>query len=317
MGALAVFSLDLAQQVLLKVVFGLLGFFTVLFYTWRAVKPKAFLKEMIDRTLSWWVIVLLYLVFFCIHPILGFLGLGALALGSFRELTGKLDEESMPRSLRGLALATIPVQFYLSYTGSLLAVTALIPAGFLIVASIFALMFEQVKGIRTGPATALWALLLTTYGLSLLALLLSLPPIQSDKVVQTSGLFAYYLFLTQFNDVLQFLWGTIFGRHYITPTISPKKTWEGLIGGMFTTIALAYVLRFLTPFTEAQSAIVGALLALTGFLGDLTLSAFQRSLDLKDMGRLIPGHGGLLDRIDSITLSSITYFYLIYYWYYA
>src|SRR5581483_370879 len=129
--------------------------------------------------------------------------------------TGKLDEESLPRSLRGLAMAVIPIQFFLSYQGNLLAVSALIPAGFLIVALIFALMFEDVRAIRTGPANALWALLLTTYGLSLLALLLSLPPIRSESVVQTSGLFAYYLFLTQFNDVLQFLWGSIFGRHFI------------------------------------------------------------------------------------------------------
>jgi phosphatidate cytidylyltransferase len=117
--------------------------------------------------------------------------------------------------------------------------------------------------------------------------------------------------------VLQFLWGSIFGRHQISPEISPKKTWEGFLGGLVTTVGLAYALRFLTPFNEQQSLIVGAVLAITGFTGDLVLSAFKRSLGLKDMGNVIPGHGGLLDRIDSVTLSSISYFYVIYYWFYS
>ncbi|HUP55996.1 MAG TPA: phosphatidate cytidylyltransferase [Bdellovibrionota bacterium] len=311
------FDLDLAQQVLLRIVFGILSFFTILFYSWRALRPKAFLKEMISRTHSWWAIVLLYLVFFCIHPILGFVGLGALAFFSLSELMDKLDQKNLPNSLRYLALGVVPIQFVLSYRAELIAVSALIPVVFLVLASLLTLMLEDVKMIRIGPATALWTLMLTTYGLSHLALLLSLPPINAGRFSQTSGLFAYYLFLTQFNDVLQFLWGSLLGRHRISPEISPKKTWEGFLGGLATTIALAYGLRFLTPFSETQSLIVGALLAITGFVGDLVLSAFKRSLGLKDMGSVIPGHGGLLDRIDSVTLSSITYFYLIYYWFYS
>jgi phosphatidate cytidylyltransferase len=115
--------------------------------------------------------------------------------------------------------------------------------------------------------------------------------------------------------VLQFIWGTIFGKRFISPVISPKKTWEGLLGAIFTTMFIAYFLRFITPFNEWQSVLIGFILPLFGFWGDLTISSLKRHLKVKDLGTIIPGHGGILDRVDSILLSSLVYFYLIYFWF--
>jgi phosphatidate cytidylyltransferase len=118
----------------------------------------------------------------------------------------------------------------------------------------------------------------------------------------------------QFNDVLQFIWGTLFGKRLISPIISPKKTWERLIGAVLTTMILANALRYLTPFTMWQSLLIGLLMPIFGFWGDLTISTLKRNLKVKDMGTVIPGHGGVLDRIDSILISSLVYFYLVYFW---
>ncbi len=111
------------------------------------------------------------------------------------------------------------------------------------------------------------------------------------------------------------MWGATLGRHPIAPEASPKKTWEGFLGGAATTTILAWALREITPFSEIQSLLVGLGLGITGYLGDLNISAVKRNLNLKDMGHVIPGHGGILDRIDSLTFSSLLFFYVVAYWF--
>lgn len=307
---------DATIQTILTICLSILLFFTLLFYAWRFVRPRPFLKEMLDRTHSWWVIFFLYILFFCIEKNLGYVGLALLSASALYEFLGKLDDSQVPRSLRWLCFIMVPVQFVLCWRSEFLPAVVLIPVVFFVLGTVIVLLFEKTKVIITAPATALWAMLINVYGFAHLALLLSFPALPGSPT-GAQGLFLFYIFLTQFNDVLQFLWGTILGRHKIHTEISPKKTWEGLIGGVVTTAVLAVLLHDLTPFDVTQSVIVGLLLATTGFLGDLTVSAIKRSLGLKDMGTVIPGHGGILDRIDSIVLSSLIYFYLVLYWFYS
>ena len=100
-------------------------------------------------------------------------------------------------------------------------------------------------------------------------------------------------------------WGKLTGRHKVTPTVSPKKTWEGLIGGIATTTLLASLIGpYLTPMDFRWSALAGLTIGLSGFLGDITMSAMKRALGVKDTGGLIPGHGGILDRVDSLTYAA-------------
>ena len=122
------------------------------------------------------------------------------------------------------------------------------------------------------------------------------------------------LFLGQFNDVLQFLWGKLFGKHKITPDVSPNKTWEGFIGGLVCTIILGYFLRFLTFFTPVQAVTASFCIAFAGFFGDLNMSAIKRDLGIKDMGNTIPGHGGIMDRLDSLSFASLIFFHLVRTW---
>jgi phosphatidate cytidylyltransferase len=123
--------------------------------------------------------------------------------------------------------------------------------------------------------------------------------------------------LTQFNDVAQFTWGKLFGKHKIVPKVSPKKTWEGFLGGFVSTIIAAAIAGpFLTPLPFYYAAIAGAVIAIAGFLGDITISAFKRDLGVKDSGGLIPGHGGILDRVDSLTYAAPVFTHFVRYFFY-
>ena len=127
----------------------------------------------------------------------------------------------------------------------------------------------------------------------------------------------FLIFLTQFNDVAQYTWGKMFGRRKIIPGVSPNKTWEGFLGGVGTTFVMAIATApLVTPFSLAHAAAAGLLIPVAGFIGDVTVSALKRDLGVKDTGSLIPGHGGILDRIDSLTFTAPLFFHFTRYFYY-
>lgn len=123
--------------------------------------------------------------------------------------------------------------------------------------------------------------------------------------------------MTQFNDVCQYVWGKSFGKHKIVPKVSPNKTWQGFIGGSATVIVVSYFAApYLTPLTPMQGLVAGMIIAFSGFIGDLVISSVKRDLRIKDTSQFIPGHGGILDRIDSLMFTAPLFFHYIYYLYY-
>jgi len=126
-------------------------------------------------------------------------------------------------------------------------------------------------------------------------------------------LLTFLLVITQASDVLQYLWGKMLGRRPIAPRISPNKTVEGAIGGIACASAIGVLLAPITPFSPAQAGVVAFAVALAGFVGGLLLSAIKRRRGIKDWSDLIPGHGGILDRLDSLVLSAPLFFYFVYF----
>ena len=124
-------------------------------------------------------------------------------------------------------------------------------------------------------------------------------------------LLMYFLVVVQASDVLQYLWGKWLGRHPIAPAISPSKTVEGFTGGIICATLLGASLWRLTPFTLLEAAGVSLMITLLGFAGGLVLSAEKRARGIKDWGRLIPGHGGLLDRVDSLWLAAPPFYWWV------
>lgn len=156
-----------------------------------------------------------------------------------------------------------------------------------------------------------WSLLVCVFNLGHVAFLMRTPASELPEA-GPAGLVFFLIFITQLNDVAQFSWGKMIGRRQISPRFSPNKTWEGAIGG-FVTSGIIFVLLapVFTPLSFWPSVWIGATLPVLGFLGDITLSAIKRDLGVKDTSRLIPGHGGALDRLDSLMFTAPWYFHML------
>jgi phosphatidate cytidylyltransferase len=174
-------------------------------------------------------------------------------------------------------------------------------------------LIGETSGFLRAAGTLHWGLMATVFSISHVAFLLVLP-----KAVNPHGggpgLVLYLVFLTQGNDIAQYIWGRTLGSHKVIPKVSPGKTVEGLLGGVATTVFLAWLLApRLTPLTSRESILAGLLIGLGGFLGDVVISALKRDLKIKDSGTLLPGHGGILDRIDSLSYTAPLFFHFVWY----
>jgi len=128
-------------------------------------------------------------------------------------------------------------------------------------------------------------------------------------------LIAFLVIVVQSSDVLQYVWGKLFGRHKLAPSISPSKTWEGLLGGVLSATALGAALWWATPFNPWQAALMALAINVMGFFGGLVMSAIKRDRGVKDWGTLIEGHGGMLDRLDSVVFAAPIFFHLTRYFF--
>jgi phosphatidate cytidylyltransferase len=137
------------------------------------------------------------------------------------------------------------------------------------------------------------------------------------NAVNAYGYLLYLIFATELNDVAAFTFGRLFGKHPFRSNISPKKTWEGAAGALAVSMALPWALRFSFPyFGTTQLILAGLIVGMGGQLGDLAISVIKRDIGIKDMGAGIPGHGGFLDRIDSLVYTAPLFFHMAGYYYY-
>lgn len=127
----------------------------------------------------------------------------------------------------------------------------------------------------------------------------------------------FLVLITQSCDVSKYVWGKLAGRHKIIPRVSPNKTWEGFVGGVLTATALGAALWWFTPFSRLQAAEISLVIALLGAAGGLVMSAIKRDAGVKDFGALLEGHGGMLDRLDSMCFSAPIFFHIVRYYFVA
>jgi phosphatidate cytidylyltransferase len=142
-------------------------------------------------------------------------------------------------------------------------------------------------------------------------LLLKIPGFEGHD----ARLLLYLVIVDQMSDVLQYVWGKLIGKHKIAWRVSPNKTWEGFVGGVVSATALGTALWWATPFTPLQSAGISLMICILGFNGGLVMSAIKRDIGIKDFGLLIEGHGGILDRIDSLCFAAPIFFHLVRYYF--
>jgi phosphatidate cytidylyltransferase len=213
----------------------------------------------------------------------------------------------MTRTLRPVVLAG-----YLGALAALLGATLGGPAwalgGFF---STFALafVFKGVSGTRQSTAVSVS---LTALGAGWIGLGLAHAVLLRD--ITEHGLLAAYTVLLGVwaGDAAAYLVGFLFGRHKLAPSVSPGKTWEGLVAGTVATIGVTFIALYKAGFLSIpESLVLGVVIAVAGPLGDLFESAIKRDMDVKDSGRLLGGHGGMLDRIDALLFSWVAAYYVI------
>ncbi|MDL2215248.1 phosphatidate cytidylyltransferase [Dysgonomonas sp. OttesenSCG-928-M03] len=297
---------------IILLIVGLLSVVSIGLFIVGKLFPKANLGELKSRTKSWWIMSAIFIGAVFISYKISYLCLAFLSFAAFRELYSVLGFRESDRRAIFWALLAVPVQYYLAYIAWYGAFITFIPIGMFLLIPLRMVLKGETKGITKSMAQLQWILMLSVFGISHLAYLLSLPDLPGFNA-GGRGLLMFLIFMTEINDVMQFVWGKIFGKHKIIPKISPNKTWEGFIGGVVSTVVVGYFLKFLTPLSTEQVLIVSVLIALAGFAGDIVVSAIKRDKGVKDMGDTIPGHGGIFDRIDSLSYTAPVFFHFVYY----
>jgi phosphatidate cytidylyltransferase len=209
----------------------------------------------------------------------------------------------------------IPVQYYwvaIRWYGMFII---FIPVYMFLLLPLQLVLIGITRGFVASAAQIQWGLMAFVFGLSHLGYLLAMPAVAGSSADGRS-LVLFVVFVTEMSDVLQYVWGKLLGRHRILPTVSPHKTWEGFLGGIASTALLSLAVRFLTPFTMLETVLVTLAVTTLGFCGGAVMSAVKRDFHVKDFGALIPGHGGMLDRVDSLCYAAPVFFHYVRYVHY-
>lgn len=283
---------------------------------WRLAKgaasdsAKVTVANLNARTKAWWSMVAVFAGALAVGPVgtaVMFLFSSFMALREFITLTPTKPADH--RTLFWVFFIITPLHYYFLATQWYIMFLILIP--------VYAFLFVPIRSALAGDcenflertAKIQWGLMICVYCISYAPAILwvDLPhwPHQRAKLL------FWFITVVEMSDVMQYVWGKICGKHKIAPTVSPSKTWEGFLGGGLTTVALGAALYWATPFSPLQAAAMAALVVLMGFVGGLVMSAIKRDRGVKDWGGAIAGHGGFMDRLDSLAFAAPVFFHSV------
>jgi phosphatidate cytidylyltransferase len=311
------FSSPVTHHVLL-VVFGVLVTSSLIGYILSRVAKtesgKATVSNLNARVNSWWVMALVLLMALTLGPrgtTLVFAFISFLALREF--LTATPTRRADHIALFVSFFVVLPYQFWLVHAEWYGMFAIMIPVYAFVLIPILTALAGDVTDFLQRNARTQWGLMVCVYFISHIPMLLHLnvQPLRMGH----AGLVIFLIAVTQGSDVLQYVWGKLCGKRPIVPKLSPKKTIEGFVGGVLTASLLGAAMFRLTPFTPWQAFGVALLLCVTGFFGGLVMSAIKRERGIKDWGTLIEGHGGVMDRMDSLCFSAPVYFHVLRYFF--
>ena len=277
-------------------------------------EPHAVIDNLNARVKAWWVMVAVIGVAFMggrAGVTILFLLVSFAALREFMSLsyTRTGDHYALAASF----FVVLPAQYLLVYVGWYGLYTIFIPVYVFLFLPILVAVAGDTTRFQERAAKMQWGLMVAVFCISHVPALLTLEiPGYEDRNLL---LIAYLVLVVQSSDVLQYVWGKLAGRRLLAPQVSPSKTWEGLIGGVASATAIGAALYWLTPFSWWQSVLMALAINLMGFFGGLVMSAIKRDRGVKDWGTLIEGHGGMLDRLDSVAFAAPVFFHLTrYFW---
>jgi phosphatidate cytidylyltransferase len=297
--------------------FALLSIATTIGYSLRSTvkteSAKKVIENLIARTRAWWVMCGLFggaLVIGGLAPVLMFAFTSFLALREFITLTPTKPGDH--RTLFWAFFIILPLHYW--------TLAAHWYGLFVILIPVYAFLFIPMRTVLAGDTERFlertskvqWGLMVCVYFTSYAPalLMLRIPNYSAEDAARNAKLLFFLVFVTQISDVMQYVWGKLCGRHPVAPKLSPNKTIEGLLGGGLTATALGALLWWCTPFSPWQAAGLSAIIVVMGFFGGLVMSAIKRDRGVKDYGESIPGHGGVMDRIDSLCFAAPVFFHV-------
>jgi phosphatidate cytidylyltransferase len=280
----------------------------------RTAAARATGGNILARTGAWWLMVIVFAA-------AGVLGVGAsavlFALISFLALREMVTLSPTRRAdhhtLFSVFFIATPVQYALVYIRWYGLFAIFIPVYVFLWVCIRSTLTGDYKNYMERVAKIYFASMICVYCVSHAPALLDLKiPALKDQNVK---LLFFLAIVVELSDVFQYIWGKLLGRRPIAPHISPNKTWEGFIGGTLSAAGAGTLLWWMTPFSPWQAALMSLLIVLMGFFGGIVMSAVKRDAGIKDYGALIPGHGGIMDRIDSLCFAAPVFFHLTRYYF--
>lgn len=300
-------------------VFAALGVGTLVRFLALRGAPADVVKSRLDSLKTWWMLAGLLAVAVLGGKTAVLALLTVAALLGLREFVNLVGRETLgaPTLVAVFLLAVVYFILLLAEQGDRVRQAA--PVVFVVALGGMRAKLGLIEGYVRSTAGMIWGLLLFVYCLSHAYLVMELPAVPEPQV-GSLGWFLFLVLLTEANDILQAIAGRRFGKTKLAPRTSPNKSLEGLLSGMVTTVMLAAVTApSLTSLTQGRSwaggilvsAAAGILISLFGFLGDINVSGIKRDVGVKDGSRLLPGQGGMIDRINSLTFTAPVFYYYI------
>ncbi len=268
------------------------------------------------RLISWWVMVLLLGLAFLWGRTGVIILFGVCSFNALREFITLTNARRADHwMLAAVFFLVLPLQYVLVYADWYGMFAILIPVYVFLLLPVMSAFRGEAGDFLIRVAEVQWAAMVTIYFVSYVPALMSLEIAGFEG--RNIQLIAFLIIVVQASDVLQYVWGKLIGKTPIAPSLSPSKTREGFAGGVLCATVLGACLCWLTPFSFWQAGLMSLVIALMGFCGGLVMSAIKRDRGVKDWGDVIIGHGGFIDRLDSVIFAAPIFFHLTRFWWHG
>jgi phosphatidate cytidylyltransferase len=282
----------------------------------KSDSSRSTVENLNQRINAWWGMIIVFLISYALGGNATVVLFGFISLFALREfITLTPTKRADHNELFCAFFILIPLQYALIAIHWYSMFTLLIPVYAFLLLPAISVLSQDTQNFLERTSKIQWGVMISVYCISHAPALLLLD-LEGFKG-QNALLLFYLVFVVQISDVLQYVFGKLFGKHKVAPLVSPSKTVEGLVGGGLSATLIGGCMFWLTPFTFTQSLIMSFVIVVMGFLGGLVMSAIKRSLSAKDWGTMIKGHGGMLDRMDSICFAAPIFFHLTRYYFSA
>ncbi|MCF1710855.1 phosphatidate cytidylyltransferase [Tabrizicola sp. J26] len=265
------------------------------------------------RIRSWWAMIILMALALLAGRVGTTLLFAFASFAALREFVTLLDTRRGDHWAVAVAFfIVLPLQYWFIATNWYGLYSILIPVYAFLIIPMIAVLRGDTERFLGRVAGIQWALMICVYCIAHVPALLNLEiPGYAGRNVM---LIAFLIIVVQGSDVAQYIWGKLLGKRKIAPSVSPSKTVEGFVGGALSAVVIGAALSWITPFGPVRAGLMAFVIVIAGFLGGLVMSAIKRDRGVKDWGHTIPGHGGFLDRLDSVIFSAPIFFHLTRYW---